>query len=1449
MKKFLCLLLSVITLVSTFANPVDPNTAKTIGYNFLSSKIVATNLGTADKLKLTYTSVAKDGTASFYAFSLSNGKGFVLVSANDAVEPILGYSTESSFDLNTIKKAPVQITNWLNNYSKKIAYAIAHKATATNAIKNRWELYQTPQTISKHQLFGAPTGVSPLVQTTWDQSTEYTGAPYTYNALCPYDSNYNDRAVTGCVATAMAQIMRYWNYPATGSGSNSYTPQTNYYLGVQSANFGATTYQWNNMPLSLTTSSPAADINAVATLMYQCGVSVDMNYGVGSGGGSSAIAINNGGGFWGTAYNNAQEAFVNNFNYDISLQGLNRSSYTDAAWIGLIEKELNAKRPVIYTGDGSDGGHCWVGDGYDANNYIHFNWGWSGACNGYYDIDNLNPSALGGANFDVEQQAIIGIKPRITYSKPANQSDSLALVTLYNSTGGSNWTNHTGWLTTPVRNWYGIQLDSTGRVYDIQLSNNNLTGTIPNALSTLSNLQDLELNGNQLSGNVPLSLASLSKLTYFDLTNNNFTFAGTEPVGLNFNNNPNLQVNYAPQSNIPLYQSGNKLWVSVGGSTNAVSYYWFVNGNLITTVYGDSTFTPTIPGAYTVEAYDSLIGMYLISNTDTASLYVPANTTDSLAMVDFYNSTNGPNWANHQGWLQAPFGLWNGITIDATGRVTTINLFDNDLQGIVPSSFSNLTNLTYLELGNNRLTGGFTLSTSASQNLTYANLAYNYFTFGGLEPLQTQLNADSALQYGYKFTYTPQDTIIPIHRSGSKLWVSMGGTPSSINYTWYFNGAAVGIINGDSTFTATASGIYQVQANDTALGLFTLTSDTLTVGGVFVAANKTDSLALVALYNSTAGKNWNYNTNWLQGPVSSWYGVYLDATGRVKSLGLYGNNLVGTIPSTLGNITNVTFLDLYNNTITGIIPTTFTKLTNLNFLELGSNQLSGSIPAALGTFSNLTFLDVSNNSFNFTNLEPISLIVTSSGNSSLSFYYSPQANIPLTVKGTQLSVNMGGTASVVNYNWYLNDLNINGGVGANSQTASSPGVYFATATDSLVSNLTLYSTLDTVIVKANVSDSLALVALYNATGGSNWTYNTGWLQSPVSIWPGVILNSSGRVTDLVLYQNNLNGSVPSSLNNLTQLSILELGANQLSGTLPLTYNFLNSLSYLDISGNNYTFTALEPVVNDLASNSNIQFSYSPQNNIPLYQSGDTLSVTVGGTPSNISYQWYYITDTSSVLAATVAVDSSYTPTVPGSYYVVATDASIASFSLISNTIVVTPASLPVSITSFTAKANNNNTTLLNWHTATELNTSYFNVQHSTDGTTFTDLGVVKAVGNGANSYQFTDNSPNSGINYYRLQTIDKDGAKTYSKVVSVQFTVNSNQLTVYPNPAQRVVTIAGNHIASVKVFDNAGRFVSSTILKDATNPSITVSGLPAGVYHLRIQTTDGKVNVVSFVKE
>jgi len=163
--------------------------------------------------------------------------------------------------------------------------------------------------------------------------------------------------------------------------------------------------------------------------------------------------------------------------------------------------------------------------------------------------------------------------------------------------------------------------------------------------------------------------------------------------------------------------------------------------------------------------------------------------------------------------------------------------------------------------------------------------------------------------------------------------------------------------------------------------------------------------------------------------------------------------------------------------------------------------------------------------------------------------------------------------------------------------------------------------------------------------------------------------------------------------------------------------------------------------------------------------------------------------------------------------------------------------------------NRNNIIEVNWQTETELNTANFIIQHSIDGSSFTDIGAVNAVGSGANSYHFSDNNPFKGINYYRLQIVNKDGSVTFSKTISVIFMSYELPITVYPNPARNILTVKGNHINAVQVIDNMGKVVKIVSLKEATNPILSLENLTKGIYHIRVQTSNDKVRTTGFIKE
>ncbi len=396
MKKFFLSTSALFLFALLFAKDVDKNQALQVAKNFYQQATIQTI--PVEHIQLVYecrtpagVGRSSDDRPVYYVFNV-NQHGFIIVSGDDLVQPVLGYSESSSYTLNDL--AP-SLKKWMNNYEKQIVYVKENVSSTTAEITRMWADYTSG-------VFSSPSSrgtaaVNPLCQTQWNQS------PYE-NAMCPYDNNHGERTVTGCVATAMAQIMKFWNYPTQGTGFHSYNDQ-NY--GSQSANFGSTTYQWAQMANQLSSAN-----SAVATLMYHCGVSVDMHYGVGATGGSSAYVVAS----ESPVQACAEYSYKTYFGYDpATLQGVVRQNYTDANWTNLLKTEMDNGRPVQYAGFGNGGGHTWVCDGYDQNNYFHMNWGWGGNSDGFFSLNNLDPTSLGAGGgtggFNGSQQAVIGIKP------------------------------------------------------------------------------------------------------------------------------------------------------------------------------------------------------------------------------------------------------------------------------------------------------------------------------------------------------------------------------------------------------------------------------------------------------------------------------------------------------------------------------------------------------------------------------------------------------------------------------------------------------------------------------------------------------------------------------------------------------------------------------------------------------------------------------------------------------------------------------------------------------------------------------------------------------------------------------------------------------------------------------------------------------------------------------
>lgn len=374
MNKLGLILPALLLFFACLGGATVPQTqAEEVGYQWLRHVFAEKDGSRFSEVR----AVEKDGLAMYYILNIEGG-GYVLVAADDACEPILGYSDTGKFVYPIDSPA---VRYWLGTYEDQLLLA-REKNISSAAKRPLWDDIRAG-IFSRWDFTRA---VSPLLATTWNQDTYY-------NQSCPADAaGPNGHAYAGCAATAMGQVMKKWNHPAQGTISHSYVENT---YGTLSANFGATTYNWASMPNSLTTYN-----SAVATLLYHCGVGVDMDYGPYA---SSANAMTN----------DAMEVF---FGYNPAAQWQWRSTYSDPTWISMMQGDLTAGRPVIYSGynSGYTTGHTFVMDGFNASNYFHINWGWGGSYDGYFALNSLIP--LTGYDYSYFQWAYFNLYPGATIS-------------------------------------------------------------------------------------------------------------------------------------------------------------------------------------------------------------------------------------------------------------------------------------------------------------------------------------------------------------------------------------------------------------------------------------------------------------------------------------------------------------------------------------------------------------------------------------------------------------------------------------------------------------------------------------------------------------------------------------------------------------------------------------------------------------------------------------------------------------------------------------------------------------------------------------------------------------------------------------------------------------------------------------------------------------------------
>ena len=379
MKKSFLLVIILLAFNSLFADSLDANRAKELGHKFVKANFAQKE---NNELDLVYTMKTENGEPCFYVFNVSD-YGFIMVSATDLVRPILGYSEDGIFETDNIAPG---LGFMMEDYQESITYAINEVAAAPSYIKAEWDALTRTGKL-RPQERGVKIG--PLCQTSWDQK-------WPYNYYCP-DLNKpfasNGKAVVGCVATAVSQIMKYWGHPTQGTGSHTYIPNTDEYTYPElSVNFAEATYDWKNMPYQIDKNSPQEQIEAVALIGYHCGVAVDMMYdddGTGSGAFSADVPY----------------ALFKYFDYAQS--NFRARTVPAQTWDSYIREAIEMGRPIFYAGTSrTGGGHAFVCDGMDENGLFHYNYGWSGSGDGYFASTATDYPNEVGAIFDIMPKSI-----------------------------------------------------------------------------------------------------------------------------------------------------------------------------------------------------------------------------------------------------------------------------------------------------------------------------------------------------------------------------------------------------------------------------------------------------------------------------------------------------------------------------------------------------------------------------------------------------------------------------------------------------------------------------------------------------------------------------------------------------------------------------------------------------------------------------------------------------------------------------------------------------------------------------------------------------------------------------------------------------------------------------------------------------------------------------------
>lgn len=404
MKRTITLLSFLLFSVTVlFANPVDPEKALETATEFWKSKVGKSSAAGMKRIGVDRMSKAagriavEEKNPQFYIFTAENNNGFVIVSGDDELPAIVGYSTDAT---NYATEMPDALVAWLGEYSE---YVDEVRAGIIEPVQVR---------------AAAGTRVEPMLKSSWDQ-----GAPY--NNMCP--SINGQLTPTGCTATAMAQIMKFHEWPK--SPKKNITWYNNITGGTEKVNIASHVYDWANMLEHYRIGYTTTQANAVAQLMVDVGKAIGSSYAI-SGTGSSEYSVG--------------EALVNVFDYTPDVVVVRRSETTESAFVSLIRENLEARQPLLFSGQSQnfESGHAFVCDGIDENNLLHIDWGWNGSYNGFFSMTYMKPSGIGtgggAGRYNVAQAVVANIRPRTSGDSYRSGDPTLYYTEIFNPNDATN---------------------------------------------------------------------------------------------------------------------------------------------------------------------------------------------------------------------------------------------------------------------------------------------------------------------------------------------------------------------------------------------------------------------------------------------------------------------------------------------------------------------------------------------------------------------------------------------------------------------------------------------------------------------------------------------------------------------------------------------------------------------------------------------------------------------------------------------------------------------------------------------------------------------------------------------------------------------------------------------------------------------------------------------------